>query len=282
MSQEAWTRVAADPPGKVANTNLVAAFATLGVPVRTELVIDDKTGNRDLAFFLATQFMLRGALVRTKKLMNQYWRGDLEKADPAHPLLDCLRGLHNAHCILDWMHRGAPYRLAMQAGGSRAVYVSGTDGRSFEACVTTRRVAVAGALGVLGIPLLRVEGTEGHHTFVFPDLGLPMRRGESFTGAVIAEDTAHGDGPYSAVQVLGDFLQGVGVRDDRKLTKLEKDQPAHPFLYAYFARENRQRLLAHLDRAVPLILLRSGGRSAFVHRDAKDSAWDQADDFLAQ
>ncbi len=260
FSAESWAPLSADAPGKTLHTNLVASLSTLGIPVKTERVLDDRSGKSLLTYFLGVSGVVAGQAVRTRTLITTYKDGTLEKLDPKHPLLDCMRGLHNAHALLDWIKRGEPQRLASSAHGQRSVYVAGSDERSAREVCSTRDLALAAALGVVGIPLVRVEGSVGHHEFIVANASLLP------TCLIV---------PITAREVIR------GLRDG----SLERDHPEHPVLYAYTARKNRERIVAHIDRQTQLILLRLKNspqhRSAFVAENALDSAWDQAEHHLA-
>ncbi len=259
----------ADGPDCAATTDLVASLLAIGcpmVPTANKLCIDDRTGKREYTFHMGCEFLLNGPEpVRTRALINSFKSGDLEKTDPAHPLLDCLRGLHNSHALLDWIKCGEARHLAWAANRSRMSYVPGAqrvpEGITLDAAnlTGTKSLAEAAALGVVGIPIARIEGAD-HHAFIVPKRGFAIHRDN---------DEWH---PYGAVELMSRLRDGT----------LIKENPEHPFLYAYYAGKWSEALMKHLDQEVPLILLRPKGtlKSALIAQNATDEAWQQADEHL--
>ena len=259
---EAWSRLTADKPGCTRTTNLVASLMNLGVAVRTHRTLDDLSGKSDTTFLLQPSLAVRGGQVPTKALLKAFEDGDLESIDPTHPFLDSMRGLHNGHALLDWMKQGVHQRLAYTAKGTRTVYVQGSPdpiSRDTE-LASTKDIAVAAALGVLGCAIVRIEGIDNHRKFIVRRYGMPLR---------IRPRTNAATHNYDAVDLISRLRDGTLIKADAD----------HPFLYAYYARKQRENILQHLDREVQLIMIRQPGttRSAMIREDADDEAWEQAE-----
>jgi len=269
-----WRKLNGDAPGEILHTNLAASIATLVRPgqvaVKIEAATEVRVDKNRTVLLINPDCVIRGTPARSGLLIDQFKSGDLEKEDPEHPLLDCMAGLHNCHALLDWMKRGEPQRLVYNAGNTRSFYVPGPAPlTSNVVTISTKRLAVAAALGRLGIALYNILGSGNNHEFVLHRFSRPMLN-EAGDPVV-----------YDGRELIEQLNAGI----------LQTQQPDHPFLLAYCARQNRERLLQHLNQDQPLLLLtpdavRKSGRynpeglHAYISPNAKGDVWDQVEKYF--
>lgn len=237
---ETWARLRGDAPGETLNTNMTAAISTLIPPpataARVERAVEVRSNNAErIVYLINPDCRVRGEPARSRVIMDAFLDGTLEQTDPTHPFLDCMAGLHNAHALLDWMKKGVNHRLTYAANRQRTLMVPGSSTTVMGSVATgsTRRLAVAAALMRVGIGLYNIVGNGNSHEFVMHARGLPLLN-------------AKGE------QVIYDTEDLITRLNDGRLYK---EDPDHPFLMAYMARRNRDNLMAHVDREVPLLLL---------------------------
>jgi hypothetical protein len=270
--EEPWHRLEGDRPGETLHTNLAASLATLVQPgvtaLRTERATEVRSDTHRIVFLLTPWCRIRGELTACSPLIEAFKSGELERKDPQHPLLDAMAGLHNCHALLDWMKRGQAQHLVFDDKRTRSFYRAGAESSLLSNVITgaTRRLAVAAALGRIGIPIYNITGEGNQHEFIVHrySQGMLNEAGEPVT--------------YDAKQLIDQLNDGT----------LQRQQPDHPFLVAYCARMNRERLLQHIDREAPLLLLtpdavRKSGRydaqglHAYIHPNASGKTWDQVE-----
>ena len=262
---QSWCKLKGDGPGEVLNTNMAAAIATLVKPgevaVKTERAVEVRSDTHRISLLINPHCLVRGVPYSSRAIMDAFLSGDLEREDPGHPFLDCMAGLHNAHAILDWQKRGDRQHLISNKGHTRTWYTPGTGHLIANVdTIGTRRLAVAAALGRLGMPIFNITGAGTKHEYIV----------HRWSQGTLDED-------------------GNAVRYDAQqiITALNADTlPAdHPFALAYCARKNRENLMAHIDREVPLLILtpdalkKSGrydphGQHSYFHPNAKGNVWD--------
>lgn len=153
------------------NTIYAAAFATLGMSVKTHRAHDLSTGDDGMSYTISAESLSNPAL-QTASLHWGLLRGTLAKADPLHPVLDAVGTLRNRAAILRWIKRAHPYRLHVH--GQRAAYVEGAEQSTLIPEVKTDDLHLVAALGRLGVPLVKFTGTAPHHIFWLPAIGLDM------------------------------------------------------------------------------------------------------------
>jgi hypothetical protein len=266
---QTWCKLKGDARGEVLNTTLAAAIATLVQPgriaIRTERAVEVRSSEERLSLLIAEHCVVRGEVFSSRSVMDAFLAGDLDRQDPGHPFLDCMAGLHNAHAILDWQKRGEAQRLVANKDRTRTWYKPGPYALAGNVeTIGTKRLAVAAALGRLGMPLYNITGEGKSHEYIVHRFSQDMMqdRGEE------TFEPVH----YDAKDLI---------------TQLNEDRlPAdHPFALAYCARKNRDNLVAHIDREVPLLILtpdalkKSGrydpfGLHSYIHPNAKGDIWD--------
>lgn len=236
------------------DTRLASALGTLGVPIRLDSMIDERTGKSQTTFYLGMQSQDGGVFVpNTKALKDRYESKKLEAEEPEHPLLDGLRGMYNWSMILDAVNKGRFIRLARVKGTSRTVYVPGDSGfpgvEGHGQLLRTGDIKMVAALGVVGVPILRVEGGKGNRRFTLPCVG--MRVGD--------------ESPRDAGTLMRQYREG------------EVADPEHPFLYAMKAQFTKERLLDALREEERMILIRkpNSRKAAFVNEGASDAKLDK-------
>jgi len=246
------------------NTRLAAACATLGITVTTSRKVHEGTDEEQRTFCLADSSEQSSLQLNTASLLWQYKHGELEKADPNHPLLDAMRGLHNRGQLVKWIKEKRPQLLALHPDRRcpRTTYQEGEpiapaaglqlDGKApvFE----TTDIAIASALSVVGIPVLQLRGHGQHVVFIMAAIGFPL----------------HTARPQDARQIVADFESG----------KLPAE---HPFRWAHSAVLNYRVLLDTLANDMLMVFYeddKGSGRAALIRADAKTIAYDKANEFF--
>lgn len=238
------------------NLRVAAAFGNLGVPVRIERMIDERTGRADTTFYLGKNDTLN--LFSTKAIKDLYESGELAKNDPGHHLLDGLGGMHNREKILDATEKGRFIRLSKVKGADRAVYVDGDSGfpgiKGQGAVLRTGDIKLVAALGRAGVPILAVEGQRGSRRFLLPCVWDCFGK-RMDVGAFVKA-----------------FREGV-------ITDAE-----HPFFYAFGGLKARERMLDALRDEKEMVLIRKPGslRAAYVDPEATNDALDKMRRFFNQ
>lgn len=236
------------------NLRLAAGLGTLGVPLRIERMVDERTGKASVVFNLGIRDTF--GTIETKPLKDRYEKGDLEREDPAHRLLDALAGMYNREMILDATEKGRFIRLAKVRGADRAVYVDADSGfpgiTGHAAVMRTGDLKLVAALGRTGVPILWVEGQRGSRKWLLPTVW------ECFGKRVDI---------------------GAMVKDFREDTFADTE---HPFLYAMGGLKARERVLDAMREERELVLIRKPGssKSAFVDPDSTNAALDKMRKFF--
>lgn len=245
---------------------LAAGLGMLGFPIRVEVVVDDperRSGQELRQFHIgplsATTGLERGVLVRA------FMSGELEREDPLHPLLQVVRARACYGAILDAQNRGRRIRLVGTPGSYASVY---TDGQELprlvvqEECIETDDLALAAALGTVGIPVIRITGS-GRHVYTLPNRGHLLRRWPD-------------DEAVPMVQHVAALLARRQPGSKYELA-LAAEDPLHPLVSAYHGLDacaQLKRALAHAPRAV---MLRPPGtcRTALVGLNAEGRVMDR-------
>jgi len=241
------------------DTRLAASLGTLGVPIRLDSMIDERTGRSQTTFYLGVSSADGGVFVpNTKALKDRYEKKELDTEEPEHPLLDCLRGMYNWSMILDAVNKGRRIRLARVPGTSRTIYVDSDSGfpgvEGHGGLLRTGDVKMVAALGVVGVPILRVEGARGSRKFTLPCVGMKV-------GGEPARDA------------------GLLMKQYREDTFTDFE---HPFLYAMKAQVAKERLLDALNSEEKMVLIRKprSSKAAYVNEGASDEKLDKMKRFF--
>lgn len=235
---------------------VAAAFGTLGVPVRIERMLDERSGKSQISFYLGRSDL--AGTFSTKEIKDLYESGELASSQPGHPLLDALGGMYNRERILDATEKGDFIRLVKIRGANRAAYVDGDSGfqgiRGHAQVVRTGDLKLVAALGRTGVPVLAIEGGAGARRYLLPAVwdcfGVPTD--------------------------VGLFVKAFRAGD-------LKDEE-HPFFYAMGGLKARERLLDALREEVEIVLIRKPGsaKAAFIDPDASSKAFDKMRNFFNQ
>lgn len=243
-------------PSFVNNTMEAAALCACGTPIKTFKTARERDGVVEWRFDYVPSHPLFNGAFTANRLIHDYRSGALETADPAHPFLVCMRALRNRERILRWMIKGQTHELILNSASNQWQYeasarfalpthMSATPYR-------TREIKIPCALGVFGIPILRIEGIDRDQTFVIASTGF-MGRGT----------------PPETTQLVADYMDGT----------LEARDPDHPFFFAYSALETIQKLKRHMNLEIANVWIEKPrsrpGRSAFLRADATAKARDQ-------
>lgn len=267
------------------SVNLAAALTTLGIPISLDKSYDAKygtdfrwillgrealptheelggirepdpeTGDQDPGPSLLTA---PSPAIKTAQMRKLIETGALQRADPAHPVLDAIGGIHNRECFLDWMNKGTRYCIARAQSGKdglpvpRSLLIKGEETEAIkqtQQLFRTGDIKVAAALARFGVPPIRIEGVKPHHKFVFALHGHP----------------------------LVDAVPPVNASD--LVTAYRKDSlPAdHPFRWAMQGNINREMILDLIFKKTTMILLRKpgSGAAAIVPENANDACMEK-------
>lgn len=244
---ESWT--------STTKTILAAALGTLGVPIRLERMLDERSGKRRRDFHLG--YISTDGLVNSNHLKRQYESGELLRESPTHPLLDIIFAKQNKDRLLDAVNKGDQIRLVRQQGTDRTFYQRGGATSFPGACghgdlIETGDLNVVAAFARFGIPVLNVSGSRGSHLFY-----LPARQRLSLPGE----------------EMVGEVL---------KLWRAKNLPTEHPFSYAIKGLLNHGRLVREMDSELEQVLIRklNSPKSAIVDPNIKGSGMDQARKFF--
>lgn len=230
------------------DTKLAAAFGTLGMVVRVSNQVDERSGKELVRFSISVRDV--EGKQDTGKLRSVFKSGDLEAKQPAHPLLTIHRGFQNRELILDCGNKGTFIELVQVPGTDIWQYVPGRTGlpgvKRGQAVIKTGDLKMVAALGIKGLPLLKIEGPEGNRIYWVEGLRMsPL-------------------GPVDAAELM------MAWRADR-----ESVPWADPFAQAMRGLCTRERVLDAVRECERKILIRPGKgiKSAVISEQATDKAW---------
>lgn len=236
-------------------TKMVAVLAALGIPVTTEKVWRDQQGDERVTYLHGPRSVHahRTSLPVAKELARLYKRGELQRTDPLHPMLDGLRAIANLLAIKTWLSTGQRHSLA-ECATCRCLLVPSTDiwHVAKSEIVRTANIHRATALCLLGCDLIGIEE---------PSKGKP---------AFAFVNTPVFPGMLTAAQLITDHKAGT------------MDQ-THPFAFAVECTRTYVKLLNHVEDEVTLLMFKARGepRYGFVREDASDKAKAKTDHFIA-
>jgi hypothetical protein len=234
---------------------LAAALGSLGVAIHLRTTYLEKQGVRVTRFLL--ELVSVDKKFATKPLQKGWKDGSLQSKDPAHPLLTMMRAFENRDRLLDFAKQGKPCHLVRVPGTRDHQYVSATTGlpgvTKGTAVIETGDLKMVAALGVAGLPVLRITPGERGHLFH------------------LAAHTVIDGFPIDGIALLRAWR-----------TDPDSIPAAHPFSRAAWALQNRERLLDAERAEIPLVLLRQPKttKSALIRADATDAAYDRAKEFF--
>lgn len=247
--------IAAPAYTRTTSVELAAALSVIGVQVKPDLSEDRVSGKRweSLLISLDTLPDPQGEQLpshQTKLVMSMVQTGQLQDADPHHPVLDALRACKAADTLIEWTRKAKPHRQLKVKGAQRWLLAEGQLPPSISTLpglLGTRDIKLAASLLVLGFQLLRLEGSAPEVLFVFGQaLFLPSE----------------------CPQVL---------RTAYRNGSLAVNTPEHPLLWMMQALSNREAIRDMLRNRQPLILIRAPntGRASLVSSNAKGKTMDR-------
>jgi hypothetical protein len=235
------------------DTRVAAAMGNLGVVIRLHRTLREKTGVTDTRFHLS--LINTDGDVQTKRVLALWRKGRLEKDEPAHPFLTGMRAQVNRELLLDCANKGTRIRLVKVPGTEIWQYVRGGDlGLPGVAGITdlieTGDLKIAAALGLVGIPVVAIQGARGDFKFYLPRYGPVIPAGQ----------------PADGVE-----LRAAWYRDKAEIPW------QNVFAQGIRCLFNRERVLDAVNRERPLVLLEKprSVKGALVHIDATDEAFDE-------
>jgi len=231
---------------------LAACLGALGMPIRTDVVLDERSSEEVTTFYVGLQSLWNN--LGTDSLIAEWKSGRLETADPLHPFLCGLRACHNATALASSLRNEDQLRLLQVAADKATIYAKGEELpelRHAGELVETPDLNLVAALGVLGIPMIEHEGG----LFRLPRFG------------------------HALMSMDGDWMNHDAQDLITRLRSgnLEMDEPQHPLVSAYNARAVHEQITRHLNSTVRRVLLRKprSVRSAFVPENASDDMLDR-------
>ena len=232
--------------------SLASCLGALGFPIRTDVVLDERSGEEVTTFYVGFQSLWNS--MNTDVLNNDWHSGKLEQADPQHPFLCGLRACHNANMITSSLRNEDRIRLTLVGDDHATIYTDGDELpslREADELIETTDAGLVAALGVIGIPM--IEHEDG--LFRLPRFGHSLK---APSGEWIRHDA------QALIQQLREGL-------------LERDDSQHPLISAYNARCVHDQILRHLHATGRRVLLRKPRslRSAFVSEQATDDMLDR-------
>jgi hypothetical protein len=234
-------------------TILAAAIGTLGVPVRTERSLDERTGTARCDFFLGATCIENK--VATSTIKSQYESGQLLREDPTHPVLDICYAKQIRDRILDAIKTGARIEFVRQAGTDRTFYrhggsnsFPGLDGVTAQ--FRTPDLNLVCGLSRFGAQIRHLDGPSGAHRFYF-DADCILSTGES----------------------LGDFCR------EWRAKRVPND---HPVSYPIIGLVNYARLVrsSYTDTQQVLIRKPNSSKSAIIDPNTTGAGMDKMQKFF--
>jgi hypothetical protein len=241
------------------STALAAAFGACGFPIRTNVteIIELRPAFK-LRFFIAAQSQW---LARERNpLREAHLTGELVKADPLHPFLQALRAAHNYAVLLGVQKTGTRVRLAQVPDAQAWHYAPGEEDARLRLMPgpRTNDLPLAAACGVVGIPVVDIEGEQGRRLYRLAARGLRS---------------------IELPQPEWETLHLIRRQQPGKpALALEQSEPQHPLCAAYQAAHDFVKLTKHLKHRHPrAVILRAPGshRRALVMEHASDRVLDK-------
>lgn len=238
------------------DTRLAAAFGTLGMIVRVNNTLDERSGN-ELVRFSISVTCVEGKL-RTGQMKAALKSGAMEAKEPGNPMLTILRTFQNRELILDCGNKGVFIDLVPVPGTDIWQYVLGPSGlpgvKRGQAVVKTGDLKMVAAFGTVGLRLLKIEGPQGNRVYWVD-------------GARVGPK-----GPVDGAALM------LAWRNNPESVPWE-----NPFAQAMRGGCTRERLLDAVRECERKILIRPGKgiKSALISEHGTDKAWSEVKRFLA-
>lgn len=242
----------------VKNTQLAASLAALGFPCDCKPLVDVDTEKTAREFLFQSRSLRPEFAHLSIQIAKQWSDGTLARSDPMHPLCVMMHAQHNYNRILD-MHHGAIMNLRGTAGGRLTIYRRDTqldpltkfavkDQSGHDIRLECPDLALAAALGLVGLPVLDFDGNEGSRRYWLPRHGYTILTAE---GQRRLEDAAQ-------------LARRAPTAADERRLALEVTDPLHPVCLGYDALVSRAALKKLLETRDPFLHIRSGGNEVIV------------------
>lgn len=262
---EVWVLHHGDIGTATRQMETAAVLATLVDPAQTALrverAVEVRSDTPRVVYLLNPDCFVNGTPARTSMVRTELEEGTLE---PDHPARDAQAGLENMRALRHWMRCGPHHRLEHEAAGQRTRYTLGSaDVMGNVETISTHSLAKVAALGRLGMTLYNVLGTLESPQFIVHRHSVGML---DESGVPVSYDAAQ--------LIMGE------IQDTLKLD--------HPFMLAYRACLNYERLQRHVNEQMQLLLLtpdmiRKGaaydpaGLHSYIAPDAPGYVWDKVE-----
>jgi hypothetical protein len=258
---------------QISNTKLAACLVALGFPPELDWLHDvpEKGEGKTVCEFRFRSGSIRPEFARLSPSAAADWQsGALETADPMHPLCVMMRAQHNYDRLLE-MQRGetmnlrstAMIRIGEQDLPRMTIYRPGSQldpARNFSAeFVPEDDLALAAALGGVGLPVRSVDGSAGSRRYWLPRHGYII----------------HDDKGKPLVSDAVPLLQRAPTPADPRRLALEDTAPLHPVVLAYDALNARAALMKLLDQRSPKLHIRHGRFEILVTADHTGRVMDE-------
>ena len=90
--------------------------------MKPDIQVRSDNGKEFVTVYLATQSAINPA-IQTGRLLKMLKNGELEKADPEHPLLFALQGIKNRHALVTSIKEGVRTIIIKRKGSQRTALV---------------------------------------------------------------------------------------------------------------------------------------------------------------
>jgi hypothetical protein len=218
------------------STALAAAFGACGFPIRTNATeILELRQAYKLRFFIGAQS--QWLALERDPLREDHATGELAKADPLHPFLQALRAARNYDVLLGVQQTGTRVRLALSAPGAWHYEPGEEDARlRLLPGPRTNDLPLAAACGVIGIPVVDIEGEHGRRLYRLAERGL--------------RSVELPQPEWETVRLIRRQEPG------KPALALEQHEPQHPLCTAYQGAYSYAVLLAHCKRLTRNVLIK--------------------------
>lgn len=168
----------------VASLDHAAAFRALGILVMSDKGVEVRKGKQWQRWSVSNDGTLPGVADRAGPLVRAVNRGELEKIDPDHPILDSLGVLQIRHQLVDALKNGTRYRIDLTASVYGAVLHRGNEPEAVQMPphFRTGDLKLAACMIRLGLPLARLEGTPPSSTIFLASPGYAIGGSEPVHG----------------------------------------------------------------------------------------------------
>lgn len=219
---------------QITDTRVAACFRALGFKYRSSVTIHERTNKAHTQFLFELQ-SLRFPDLQAQSLHARWISGELRAKEPMHLLCVMMAAQHNYDRLLVLQKESKPQRLVEvpDSGGRLMQYQAGPESMAMEHLMPLDDLRLSASLGVLGIPVLAIQGNEQRrHLYMLAPMGHAVRLD---------------DGRWHQHKTAPLIVRAPTLQDPLRL-RLEDTQPLHPLCIAYDALYNRSELKKELER----------------------------------